>query len=371
MVHDIHDRTSNHIQDGAYVRFDEGEEVLYAFNMQDGSLRWQSEPWNNAWGLFTRIYELAYGLVITSGFDGHVRAYDLKNGNLVWDFFKGSSGFENAYGTYPEYAGFTIADHTVYSTADEHSSDGVLWRGSQLWAINTDTGKLTWKINGMYRHPIVADGVLVALNSYDGAVYAFGRGPSKTTVSAPQTVIQKGTGVMITGTVTDQTPSSKDTPAISDENMGQWMEYLYMQKTIPGDAKGVDVILTAIDTNGATTNIGTVKSDMAGNFGTMWTPPAEGQYTIMATFAGSKSYGPSFGTAYLGVGAAAATPEPATPTPPSPSTPPPATPTPTPSPSIIEEPPQKGPDTALYVGITAVVIVAVIAAIALILRRRK
>jgi hypothetical protein len=35
------------------------------------------------------------------------------------------------------------------------------------------------------------------------------------------------------------------------------------------------------------------------------------------------------------------------------------------------EPPQKGTDTVVYVGVAAVVIIAAIAAIALILRRRK
>ena len=109
----------------------------------------------------------------------------MNNGNLLWSYNKGSAGFENAYGGYPEYAGLAIADGVVYTTADEHSSDGVLWRGSQLWAIDINTGELIWKVNGMYRHPVIADGILIALNTYDGQVYAFGKGPSATTVAAP------------------------------------------------------------------------------------------------------------------------------------------------------------------------------------------
>ncbi|MGF3523214.1 MAG: PQQ-binding-like beta-propeller repeat protein, partial [Candidatus Bathyarchaeia archaeon] len=250
MIHDIHDRISNHIRHGKYIRYDEGEEVYYCFDMRTGQQLWQTQPINNAWALFTRNYEIAYNKLVTSGFDGIVRCYDMNNGNLLWSYYKGSSGFENAYGSYPEYAGFTIADGVVYTTSDEHSADGILWRGAQLWAIDINTGQLLWKVNGMYRHPVIADGVLIALNSYDGQVYAFGKGPSKTTVSAPQTAVPKGTAVMITGTVTDQTPALKDTPAIADENMSAWMEYMFMQKVCPDNIKGVPVHVTAIDPNG-------------------------------------------------------------------------------------------------------------------------
>ncbi len=373
MIHDIHGRYSNNLASNAYVRYDEGEEVYYCFDMATGNLKWKTEPIDNAWALFARNYELAYNKLITTGFDGYVRAYSMDDGTKLWEYYKGSAGFENAYGTYPEYAGFAIADHTVYTTADEHSSDGVLWRGSQLWAVNTETGNLTWKINGMYRHPIVADGIVVALNSYDGQVYAFGRGPSKTTVAAPQTVVPLGTKVMITGTVTDQTPQWKDTSAIADESMGKWMEYMAMQKVIPGDAKGVDVTLTAIDPNGNSVNIGTTTSDMAGNYGLMWQPETAGKYQIIATFTGSESYGSSFGTTYLGVGPASVAPSPSqTAKPTLPPTQPPATQTPAPEPSPTIAPPVgESPNVMLYVGISAAVIIAIVAAIAIFIRKRK
>jgi len=220
----------------------------------------------------------------------------------------------------------------------------------------------------MYRHPIVADGIVVALNSYDGQVYAFGRGPSKTTVSAPQTVASLGNSVMITGTVTDQTEQFKDTPAIADESMSKWMEYMAMQKVIPGDAKGVEVTLTAIAPNGQSENIGQATSDLAGNYGLMWQPTQQGTYQIIATFAGSESYGSSFGTTYLGVGAAQTAPT-QTPVPstPAPTTPPPTqTATPTAAPNVGQP-----SNTALYVGISAVVIIIAVVAVALFLRRRK
>ncbi len=104
---------------------------------------------------------------------------------------------------------------------------------------------------------------------------------------------------MITGTVTDQTPASKDTPAISDEYMTEWMEYLHMQKQFPVDAKGVTVTLDAIDPNNNFIHIGETTSDTTGTFGLAWQPEVPGTYHIIATFAGSQSYGSSFGTTYL------------------------------------------------------------------------
>ncbi len=46
---------------------------------------------------------------------------------------------------------------------------------------------------------------------------------------------------------------------------------------------------------------------MAGNFQYAWIPPQAGLYNIIATFAGTQSYGSSFSTTGLTVGSPAAT----------------------------------------------------------------
>ena len=345
MIYDVHNRRSENIRDGYYVRFDEAAEIVYCIDAQTGVIRWQSESFNNAWAMFTRLYECAYNTVITSGYDGHVRCFDADTGELRWDFFKGSSGFENAYGSYPEYAGFTIADGTVYCTADEHSSDGVLWRGAQMWAINIETGDLEWEINGMYRQPVVVDGIVMALNSYDGQVYAFGKGPSKTTVVAPQTQVTVGEKVMITGTVLDQTPAQEDTACISDEYMGLWMEYLHQQKEFPSGATGVDVMVDVLDSNGNYYNIGTATSSTSGSYGFEFMPEISGQFQIFATFAGSNSYGSSYAQTVMTVVDA-----------------PEATPEPTPTPA---------PQTDTYIAGSTIAIIAAIGVVALLLLRKK
>jgi hypothetical protein len=174
---------------------------------------------------------------------------------------------------------------------------------------------------------------------------------------------------MITGSVTDQSSGAKDKPAMSDEWMTKWMEYLYMQQEIPGSAKGVTVKLTAIDPNGNSQPIGETTTDLKGHYGLMWKPPMEGQYTITASFEGSNSYYPSYDTAYIAVDPAPSGAPVETQTP-APTTPAPTTAAPTASPSQPTGPGETTP-TALYVAIAAIAIIVAIVAAAVILRRRK
>jgi len=144
----------------------------------------------------------------------------------------------------------------------------------------------------------IADGIYVGYNAYDGEIFAVGKGLTATTVETPLTTIHAGDQFTISGTVTDQSPGqtclgipAAGTPAISDDSMTAWMEYLYMQDQMPTNATGVPVQLVAIDSSGASTNIGTVTSDIAGYFITSWTAPSTpGVYKIVANFAGSNSY---------------------------------------------------------------------------------
>jgi hypothetical protein len=77
------------------------------------------------------------------------------------------------------------------------------------------------------------------------------------------------------------------------------------------DAVGVPVMLQAQGPDGII-DIGTVTSDGYGMFKKMWTPPDEGEYTIMAAFAGTNSYGSSYAESAMGVSPAPSEPEPVT-----------------------------------------------------------
>ena len=166
----------------------------------------------------------------------------------------------------------------------------------------------------------IADGYLIALDGYDAQIYCIGKGLSATTVTASPKSSVYGSAVLLEGTVTDQSPSGKrninggldtplkGTPAISDDDMTAWMEYIYMQQAKPENAKGVEVTLNAIDPNGNNVPIGKVTSDINGNYAIPYTPEVPGTYHIIATFKAAKSYGPSSETTYITVAGSTATP---------------------------------------------------------------
>ncbi len=359
--------------DGVYAMFSEDLLQYHGYDIRTGRELWVTDPLTSGWASFTYVYNVAYGKLYGAGYDGHLRAYNVNDGSLAWDYYFGSAGYETPYGVYPVYNGFTIADHKIYVTNDEHTPDANLWRGGKLYCIDADTGVCLWNMSGWLRIPAISDGILTALNALDNQIYTIGKGPSATTVSAPQAGVMVNAPVMISGTVKDQSPGQKDTPCISDADQSAWMEYIHMQKPMPQNAMGVPVKITAYDPNGNYQELGTVMSDDSGSFGMSFTPQLQGSYQIRATFEGSNSYGGSYATAYMVVGAASAVQPTASPTA-TPTAMPTEAPTATPTvtPSVV---PTGGPGAGLgveyYIAIAAVIIIIAVVAVAIILRRRK
>jgi outer membrane protein assembly factor BamB len=320
-----------------FTMFDEETISWSGYSLDDGSLLWTTDsenPWNfysGAGGALTTS-TAAYGKLYSTGYSGIVYCYDLINGTLLWEYVA-EAGFAAPYGNYP--LGIAaIADGKLYLTTNEHSSGSPYWKGAKMRCIDAETGEEIWTLDshgassyGDYGYA-VADGYLVYLNLYDMQVYCIGKGPSKTTVEAPLTAVTLGSSVMIRGTVTDQSAGTEQddmdsrfpngVPAVSDEDMADWMEYLYMQKTMPEDVTGVTVKLTSIDPNGNYQDIGEVTTDISGSFGISWVPPVPGEYYVLAEFEGSESYGSSYATTYFVVDSASSVaasiePEPTTP----------------------------------------------------------
>jgi hypothetical protein len=147
----------------------------------------------------------------------------------------------------------------------------------------------------------VSSGTLFVGSMYDGSLYNFGKGETAVTVSvSPKTIADSAT-VLIEGTVTDQSPGAKDTPAVSEASMSAWMEYLYYNKPKPQNATGVPVFLQAVGSDGTVIDITHVTSDIMGHFEYMWKPPAQGVFKILATFEGSESYWESNVSTSVGV----------------------------------------------------------------------
>ena len=311
---------------------------LYGYDGNTGNLLWGPTDPQTAWDMYGIGTATAYGKVFSCGYGGILYCRDIMTGQLLWTYESESSGFESPYGEgkYPFSIG-TIADGLIYIYSSEHSPTKPQWRGSQLRCIDVNSGDEIWTLPVWANNPIIADGYLVTHNCYDNQLYCFGKGQTETTVTIQNDVIAKGDRVLIKGTVIDQSPASEGTPAISDQHMSEWMEYLHMQEQCPMNVNGVPVKLEAFASDGSYIEIGSVTSDAYGDFKAEWTPPNEGIYTIMATFDGSDSYWRSYDATGLSVG-----------------------PAPTPSGPIEPEEPEPFALTTTEIAIIAAVAVAVV-----------
>jgi len=270
--------------------------TLWDFNDATGALKWADTPFNNDFSfqsIATGLY--ANGIVYNQGYDGYMHAMNATTGTQIWDSISRAGGTEMPQPAYPMsgcVAAGAPGNVVIYSSTVKSYEAQPLYRGHALYAYNGATGAQIWNISGEFKIYMAADGILIGANNYDNTVFAFGHGPTATTVTAPQSSVTAGTSVIIQGTVTDQTTGLlKGTPAISDPYMGQWMAYMYMDQAYPSQATGVTVTLTAIDPNHNVITIGNATSDITGAFHYTWTPPnVPGTYTIFASFAGSNSY---------------------------------------------------------------------------------
>ena len=332
-----------------------------AWDLNTGKLVWQSAKAGESggeaypWGDFGAYTIASYGGMLYDFSYAGIYAIDWNTGDLVWHFVAPAAPFEAPW--YPTLSFFSnapqIADGKLYYANGEHSPTEPLARGWHLWALNATSGEELWNYTGGGQSGGIADGYLTFGSVYDGFLYSFGKGMSATTVTAPDTVVSKGTGVVIKGTVMDMSPAQPNTPAVSKDSMTTQMEHLHMQYPIDGlyhnvTMTGVPVVLTAIDSSNNPTILGTVTTNpYYGTFSFAWTPTKEDSYTITASFAGDESYGSSSAATAISVG---------------------------PAPTTPEQPQTEVPDySMLLYGILVAVVIAIIiglVAIALVLRKR-
>ena len=117
-----------------------------------------------------------------------MNALNLTTGKIDWTWTRGSAGYNTPYGIYPNWVFGTqsIADGMLF-ISEGRCYDPPLFPGGEKIALNCATGKLVWEINGAFQRDVspIADGELMGWNGYDGQIYGFGLGPSKTTITAP------------------------------------------------------------------------------------------------------------------------------------------------------------------------------------------
>jgi outer membrane protein assembly factor BamB len=261
---------------------------------------------------------IAYGKLYLGTLAGVLQAIDVKTGELVWSYNNTQPYTELMWGgdKWPIEFAF-LSGGKVYLLHTEHSGNSPLPRGAPFVCLDAETGEVIFRVDGAFRFtvwggdPMIADSTILLFNTYDNRIYAIGKGPSATTVTAPDLAATLGSSLVIRGTVTDVSAGMQEfartsrfpngVPVVADESVGEWMKYVYMQFPLPSDVKGVEVTLSVLDSNGNYRDIGKTTTNSDGFFTFNWTPDIEGQYTVYASFAGSEGYWPSHGVTSFAV----------------------------------------------------------------------
>jgi hypothetical protein len=346
--------------DGYFVEHDKDTNEAYVYNLLTGTRIGIVQCQGSALSTLSRGGAMAYGKCYIWDFGGYVNGIDCATATLNWTYTSRYAGYNTPYGVYPlwHFGSHSIADGKLF-LSESRMYDPPMFADAHKLAINCTDGSVVWMSLGFYgREPsAIADGYLVAWNSYDCQIYTYGKGPTSMTVSAPQTGVELGKSLIISGTVKDVSAGTKDddrsarfpngVAAVSEESQEVWMEYVYMQQPKPTNATGVTVTINVMDANGNYRPIGQTSTDTDGYFTYTWTPDIAGTYKVYATFDGSNSYWPSQATSSFVVDEPAATP----------------TPVPTQPTGVA--------DTYFLPGIAAIIVVIVIIGAAIMLMLRK
>ncbi|HLN89750.1 MAG TPA: hypothetical protein VK253_06760, partial [Candidatus Binatia bacterium] len=291
------------------------------YNLDTGEKLWGPTPSQTAFdyygipGTTSLMGVIAYGHLYDSSFSGILYCYNDLTGDLEWTYGNGgagnstNAGLQVFYGVYPTQIQ-AVGNGVVYTATEEHTVPNPIYKGATYRGINATDGTEIWTLSGYaseWSNPgtafAIADGYATFMNGLDNQIYSVGRGPSVTTVSAPNFGLSFGTPVVIKGTVMDVSAGTKQNeqsarfangvPAASDASMKDWMGYVYQQKPLPTNFTGVTVTINVLDSNGNFRSIGTATTDATGSYRLSWTPDIPGDFTVIAAFTGTNGYWPS------------------------------------------------------------------------------
>ena len=332
----------------------------WGFSLETGKHLWgptEPEQYLQYLGTSTAI---AYGKFYSTYMSGIVYCYDIQTGERLWTHEVTDPLNEILWSpNWPVRIQF-IADGKIYLCEGEHSPNIPLPRGAPYLCLNATTGEQIWSLPISYYYrtsTVIGDNIIAVHSLYDGSVYAIGKGPSATTVTASPQVSVHGSNVLVQGMVTDISPGTQKyartarfpngVPAVSEANMTAWMEYIYEQFPRPTDVTGVEVVVSVFDPNNNSYEVARTTSDASGYFGCTFEPEVPGLYKVIATFEGSKAYYGSYAEVFLTVDEA---PQP--------------TPVPTPTPASAA-------DLYLVPGIAGIIVAIVIVGVILMVMLRK
>jgi outer membrane protein assembly factor BamB len=317
--------TSDEREDGVLILSVKETRQHYGFSIETGEYLWVTEP-RDYMDFYTMglaatsmraVNQIAYGKFYAGSYAGILYCYDTKTGDLLWTYDAVDHNNEILWGNnWPLYP-VVITDGKVYLRHAEHSPIDPKPRGAPFICLDAETGEEIWRVDGLFRgthwggYPVIGDSIIATMDTYDQRLYAIGKGPSATTVTAPDIGVPLGKSVLVRGLVTDLSPGTKDAdlvmrfpngvPAVADESMSEWMLYVYKQFPRPTDVTGVEVVISVLDPNNNYYEVGRTTADEDGTFGLAFEPEVPGTYRVIATFEGSGAYYGSHSTTYINV----------------------------------------------------------------------
>jgi hypothetical protein len=336
---------------------------FWGFNLDTGGSLWETEP-QHYLDVFGLRGFIAYGRLYSIGMSGIMYCYDVKTGERLWTYSAPDHLSEVLWANDWSIRPVVVTDGKIYMGQSEHSPIDPKPRGAPFVCVNATTGEEIFRVNGLFRQTdwggrgVIGDSIIATMDTYDLQIYAIGKGPSATMVSTSPKVSVLGSSVLVEGMVTDISPGTEEyartarfpngVPAVSDENMSDWMLYVYKQFERPADITGVEVVVSVLDPNNNSYEVGRTTSDDSGFFSVEFTPEVPGKYIVVASFDGSGAYYGSFDRTAISVKEA-----------------PVATPEPTP-------PPTSTADLYLVPGIVGIIVaIAVVGAILMLMLRKR
>ncbi|NLB75981.1 MAG: PQQ-like beta-propeller repeat protein [Crenarchaeota archaeon] len=320
------------LDDGVFTVSAKETRQYYGFNIDTGEQIWGPSKASPYLDMYTIQHSswarelVANGTLFTAGYAGTLNAYDIKTGQHLWSYDAADIYSEILWSNSWPMQILLAADGKIYYSHAEHSPVNPYPRGSPFICLNMSTGKEIWRIDGAFRgswsggDSIIGDSIIATYDTYDGQIYAIGKGPTEMSVTVDPVSIDTGKSIVIRGDIKDISPGTqsedmklrfpKGVPVISDASMSSWMLYAYKQFAKPTNATGVTIILSVVDSNGNYREIGSTTSDADGFFNYKWLPDIDGQYQLYASFTGSAAFYPCHAVTSFNVEPTTSTPIP-------------------------------------------------------------
>ena len=176
---------------GVFTLFQKETRLWMGFSTTTGNLLYTTttpEVSNHVYGISGGIYNDVLYSGDSIGEGGTIYAYNATTGALLYSTIPTSMGFTGYWDDLPMSIG-SFASNNIYWFGEEHSPGPNLEPGFMIGDVNATTGAPIWNITfwnsggGIGGGMDMADGYMALMNAYDNQIYAFGMGPTSTSVS--------------------------------------------------------------------------------------------------------------------------------------------------------------------------------------------